>query len=464
MSVKASGTAAAVQMAEWATGLHVDDIPERVRRDALLHVLDALGTGLAALALGEVPAARAVAAELGGPPEAVAIGLDQRLGAPSAAFANGALMHAIDFDDTHETALVHSSAVIAPAMLAAAQATRASGAEALVAAVAAFEISSRIGLSMAGKLHVRGFHPTSVCGVFSAATIGARLRGLDANATRHALGIAGSQASGVMEYLSDGSQTKPYHAGWAAHAGLIAAALAAHGGEGPATVLEGRFGILATHVGDADPGQLLDGLGERWETSAVAYKPYPACHCTHTVLDAVSALQREEGLRAEDVDEVVCRVPSQVAVGLVLEPAERKLHPATVYDAKFSLPFCIGTQLVTGSVGVPSFVPEALGDANVAAIADRVRYVVEPYPDGNDLSGGVTVRTRDGRTLERHVLRARGGPGAPMADEEIQAKFRANAAMLLDDGAVEALESALLGLEQGGVAPVVEVLAGIGAR
>jgi hypothetical protein len=93
-----------------------------------------------------------------------------------------------------------------------------------------------------------------------------------------------------------------------------------------------------------------------------------------------------------------------------------------------------------------------------------VRYVVEPYPDGNDLSGGVTVRTRDGRTLERHVLRARGGPGAPMADEEIQAKFRANAAMLLDDGAVEALESALLGLEQGGVAPVVEVLAGIGAR
>jgi 2-methylcitrate dehydratase PrpD len=458
-----SGQKAAEQLATWSAGLRLEDVPEQVREDALLHVLDALGAGLAALALGEVPAARAVAAELGGPPEAVVIGLDQRVGAPSAALANGALMHAIDFDDTHEVALVHSSAVVAPALFAAAEATGASGAEAVVAAVGAFEISSRVGLSMAGHLHVRGFHPTSVCGVFAAAAIGARLRGLDARGTRHALGIAGSQASGLMEYLSDGSQTKPYHAGWAAHAGLIAAALAAHGAEGPASVLEGRFGILATHVGESDPAQLVAGLGERWETSAIAYKPYPACHCTHTVLDAVAAVQRESGIGADDVEEVLCRVPSQVAVGLVLEPADRKAEPRSPYEAKFSLPYCVATQLVTDTVGVASFSADALADERVAALVPRVRYVVEPYPGGNDLSGGVTIKTRDGRSLEHHVLRARGGAGAPMTADEIRAKFRDNAALLLGERDVEALESAVLDLERGGIGPVVALLEGVGA-
>ncbi|MGE5407180.1 MAG: MmgE/PrpD family protein, partial [Syntrophothermus sp.] len=316
---------AAEHLAAWSSSLRFEEIPEEVVSAAKLHLLDAVGTGLAALALDEMPAARAVALELGGEEEATAVGLPRRLGAASAALSNGSLMHALDFDDTHEAAIVHSSVVVAPTVLAVGEGTGADGEELVAAAVAAYETSARIGLAVPGALHVRGFHPTSVCGVFAAAAGAARLRGLSAEQTANALGIAGSQASGLMEYLADGSQTKPLHAGWAAHAGIAAAALAAHGATGPGSVLEGRFGLLASHVGEFDEAALAADLGSRWETTEVAFKAYPCCHAGHAVLNAVT----ESGLGPDDVEEIVALVAGEVAVGLVLEPAARKLRPAT---------------------------------------------------------------------------------------------------------------------------------------
>ena len=453
-------TAAAVELAEWAAGLRLVDVPEEVREAAKLHLLDAVGTGLAGLALGELEAARGLAEELGGRPESTALGVAERLPAAVAAFANGAVMHALDFDDTHEQALVHSSVVVCPVALACGEAAGARGEEALTAAIAGFELSSRIGLAGAGRFHVRGFHPTSVCGVFAAAAVASRLRGLTAAETANALGIAGSQASGLLEFLADGSQTKPIHAGWASLGGIVAAGLAARGATGPATVLEGRFGLLRTHLDEFDEGVLTAGLGERWETLRIAFKPYPACHCTHTCLDALAAIVAEERLAVDDVAEIVCRVPGQVAVELVLEPAGRKLRPATPYDAKFSLPYCLASFLARGSLDVGSFTPSAVADEEVLRLAALVRYEVTPFPGGNDLSGGVVVTTRDGARLERAVLHPRGGLENPMTPADLRAKFRENAALALPESAVERLVEGFMRLEDERVGELTRLLSG----
>jgi 2-methylcitrate dehydratase PrpD len=434
---------AAERLAEWSSELELAEVPAEVVSAAKLHLLDVVGTGLAGLAFGQMEAARAVALEMGGEPEATALGLPRRVGASAAALANGATMHALDFDDTHELTLVHPSVVIGATVLAVGEATGAGGAELLVAAIGGYEISSRIGLAAPGALHLKGFHPTSVCGVFAAAAAAARLRGLSAEQTANALGIAGSQASGLMEYLADGSQTKPLHAGWAAHAGIVAAALAAHGATGPASVLEGRFGLLNSHLGEFDQRALTAGLGSRWETTLIAFKAYPCCHLSHAVLDAVT----ESGLGPDGVEEIVAEVAGDVAIGLVLEPAERKLRPATPYEAKFSLPYCIGALLVRGELGLDSFTADAIADERVLELAAKVSYeLVDFGAGGGELSGGIRGRA-GGEDLAARVLRPRGGPTNPMSEEELRSKFLRNASLALSAEQAERLLGLLAELE-----------------
>ncbi|MGV1049849.1 MAG: MmgE/PrpD family protein [Solirubrobacterales bacterium] len=445
---------AAETLADWSSALELAEVPEEVAAAAKLHLLDAVGTGLAALALDEMPAARAVALEIGGEPEATALGLSRRVGAGAAALANGATMHALDFDDTHAATLIHSSVVVAATVLAVGEARGAGGAELLAAAIAGYEVSARIGLAAPGALHLKGFHPTSVCGVFAAAAAAARLRGLSAERTANALGIAGSQASGLMEYLADGSQTKPLHAGWAAHAGIVAAALAAHGATGPASVLEGRFGLLAAHVGEFDAAALSAELGSRWETTAIAFKAYPCCHLSHSVLDAVGA----SGIGPDEVEEIVALVPGEVAIGLVLEPAERKLRPASAYEAKFSLPYCIGALLVRGELGVDAFTAAAIVDERALEIAARVSYEVADFGSGgSEISGGVRGRA-GGREFEQRALVPRGAPSNPLGGEEVRRKFLRNASLALPEPEAERLLELLAELQDHRAADVAAAL------
>jgi 2-methylcitrate dehydratase PrpD len=435
---------AAERLAEWSSGLELADVPADVVAAAKLHLLDAVGTGLAGLAFGQMEAARAVALEMGGEEEATALGLPRRIGAGAAALANGATMHALDFDDTHEVTLIHSSVVVGATVLAVGEAAGASGAEMLAAAIGGYEISSRVGLAAPGALHLKGFHPTSVCGVFAAAAAAAKLRGLTPGQTANALGIAGSQASGLMEYLADGSQTKPLHAGWAAHAGVTAAALAAHGATGPASVLEGRFGLLASHLGEFEEGALTAELGSRWETTLIAFKAYPSCHLGHAVLDAV----RESGLGPDGIEEIVAEVAGDVAIGLVLEPAERKLRPATPYEAKFSLPYCIGALLVRGELGLDSFTEEAIADQRVLELAAKVTYEVVAFgAGGGDISGGVHARA-GGREYAARVPRPRGTPTNPLDQGDVHAKFLRNALLLMSEPEAERLLGLLAEMEE----------------
>jgi 2-methylcitrate dehydratase PrpD len=306
-------------------------------------------------------------------------------------------------------------------------------------------------MAASGLFHKRGFHPTAVCGVFGATAAAARLDGLDPGRTTSALGIAGSLASGVFAYLDDGTPTKPIHPGWAAHGGLLAARLAAHGADGPPGVLEGRFGLyhafLGAGKGEIDIDGQLDDLGGRWETPRIAYKPYPACHFMHGAVGAKAELA-SGGISAEDVEEVVVTIPP-AGVDLVLEPSAAKIAPRTPYEAKFSLQYSAAAMLVHGRCGVTTYVPEAIHDERVLDLARRVRYEVKDYATyPAAFPGGVRITTRDGRTVEADLDHQRGGPENPMTPDEVREKFRENASLALDPEAAGALEEAVLSLEE----------------
>jgi 2-methylcitrate dehydratase PrpD len=440
---------AAQTIAEWTTGLAPDDVPEDVAEHAKLHLLDAIGCGYAASALGVATEGRTAMAELGGEAQASAIGLDAGLPAPNAAFANAMICHGLDYDDTHSDSVSHVSVVVCPAALATAEAQGSSGADLLTAIVAGNEIVTRVGTAGSGLFHARGFHPTAICGIFGGTAAAARLLGADASTTASALGIAGSFAGGLFAYLDDATATKPFHPAWAAHGSILAARLASLGGEGPPGVLEGRFGLyhafLAAERGAIPIDEQLADLGSRWETPRIAFKPYPACHFIHGSLGATAGLSP---LDPDEIEDVVVTVP-EAGVSLVLEPAEKKVAPRTVYEAKFSLQYSTAAMLVNGSAGLSAYSDEAIADPRVLGLARRVRYQTkeyETYPAA--FPGGVRITLREGRVLEADLPHQRGGAENPLTPDEVRAKFRENAGLALHEGAVESLEATILSLEQ----------------
>lgn len=462
---------AAARLAGWTTELDLDDVPGEVVDAAKLHLLDTLGCGLAADALETATEGKTTMAELGGDDQATVIGSRTGLPAANAAFANAMVCHGLDFDDTHSDSVAHVSVVTCPASLAVAEATGASGSDALTAIVAANEVVTRLGMAASGLFHKRGFHPTSICGIFGATAAAGRLGGLDAGRTASALGIAGSLASGLFAYLEEGTPTKPIHPAWAAHGGILAARLAAHGAQGPGSVVEGKFGLYHAFLGAAKgeidiDGQLAD-LGTRWETPRIAYKPYPACHFMHGAVGA-TADAAAEGISPADVEEVVVTVPA-AGVDLVLEPTAAKIAPRTTYEAKFSLQYSAAAMIVHGRCGVTTYAPEAIHDPQVLELAKRVRYEVKDYATyPAAFPGGVRITLRDGRTLEADLPHQRGGPENPMSDEEVRDKFRENAGLALDADAVRALETAVLALEEqtdlrAALAPLATASAAAGA-
>lgn len=443
---------AAERLAEFATTLTLEEVPAEVVEHAKLHLLDTLGCGLAAHATGVAGEGRTAMAELGGEPQGTVIGHDTRLPAPNAAFANAMLCHGLDFDDTHSDSVSHISTVTCPASLAVGEAHALPGSEVLPAIVGAAEVIARLGSAASGQFHARGFHPTAICGVFGATVAAARLTGLDTRTTASALGIAGSMASGLFAYLQDGTATKPIHPAWAAHGGILAARLAQLGAEGPPSIIEGQFGLYHAFLG-TKPGEIeidadLADLGTHWETPSIAYKPYPVCHFMHGSLGAAAEALDGRTLVPDEIADVLVTVPA-AGVSLVLEPAEAKKTPRSDYEGKFSLQYSVASMLVRGHVSVSDFSDEAIADPAVLAVAQKVRYETPEYPTyPQAFPGGVRVTLNDSTVLASDFPYQKGGPGNPMSPDEVREKFRANALLALDAGAVDALEETILAFDR----------------
>ncbi len=428
------------RLARFVVGLELDAIPAPVVSKATGLALDTLGNCLAASREEFGRAVLGVAEGLGGPPESALIGSRVRVAAANAVLANATLAHGLDFDDTREGAIVHTGCVAVTTALAVGEAVDAPGRAVLAALVAGVEVMCRVGLAVPGALHARHFHPTAIAGSFAAAAAAAKLHRLGEDPLVQAFGICGSQASGIIEYLADGSWTKRLHAGWAAHAGVVATLLARSGFTGPATVFEGTHGLYQAFAGGHDEAtldELLDSLGRVWELEQLTLKPYPCGSIAQPYMDAALQLRERHGIRPEAIVAIRCRTAAG-PVPRLWEPLAAKHAPPNGYAAKFSLPYLVAVILVKGRAGLAEFTDEAVRDPDVRRVAERVTYELDEsidYP--RQFVGDVQVTLADGRVVHERQDRPRGGPDAPMSREELEAKFRGNAGLALPETRVE---------------------------
>ncbi len=357
-----------------------------------------------------------------------AIGHARRLSAAGAALVNGTAAHGEDFDDTFEGGPVHAGAVIVPAVLAACERHRPDGRAALAGIAAGVETLCRLSLVAPKAVHRAGFHPTAVLGAMAAAAgVGAAL-GLGTRQIVDALGVAGSMAGGIIEYLAEGAWTKRMHPGWAAQAGLRAALLGRAGFVGPRTVFEGTHGLFHAfaHTTQGDYGALVGDFGERWVTETLAFKPYPCGTMTHPYIDCARRLAGR-GVAAEEIVELECEV-AEGTVHRLWEPLADKQRPPNGYAAKFSTPYCIAAGFLHDGVGLDAFTDAAVQEPRVRALAARVRYRIDPdNPYPNDFTGHLRALLRDGRVLEERQPHLRGGAREPLARGDIEEKFARNA-------------------------------------
>jgi 2-methylcitrate dehydratase PrpD len=344
-----------------------------------------------------------------------------------AALVNGTAAHGEDYDDTFEGGPVHSGAVIVPAVLAACEREGLGGDRLLTGLVTGVELMCRLSLVAPKAVHRAGFHPTAVFGaVASAGAVGATL-GMPPSAIASAIGIAGSMASGIIEYLTDGTSTKRMHAGWAAQSGLRAALMARAGFDGPTTVLEGSHGFYRAFAPSVTPdfSWLLEGLGRRWVMTDIAFKPYACGTMTQPFIDCAIRLAAE--VAAEDIVQIVCQV-AEGTVHRLWEPLSSKHGPPSGYAAKFSTPFCMAVGFLDGKAGLEQFTEARVRDPQVLALASKIRYEINPadeYP--RNFSGHLRVSLADGTTREIRQPHMRGGSREPLSTAELEAKFMDNA-------------------------------------
>jgi len=366
------------------------------------------------------------ACESAGP--CTAIGHTRALDSIGAALVNGTAAHGEDFDDTFEGGPVHAGAVVVPAVLAVAERDKLSGADALAGIAVGAEVMCRASLVAPKRIHKAGFHPTAILGTMAAAAAVSRALNLEKQSFVNALGIAGSMASGIIEYLAEGAWTKRMHPGWAAQSGIRAADLARAGFVGPRTVFEGTHGLYFgfAHTTGGDWDKLLEGFGTRWVANSLAFKPYACGTMTQPYVDCARRLAAR--IEIENIEEVVCEA-AEGTVHRLWEPLADKQRPPNAYAAKFSQPYCIAAGFVLGHAGLDAFTEERVREPRLRALAARVRYEIDPdNPYPGEFTGHVRVRLRGGRTLEERQDHMRGGAKEPLSRADIEEKFRQNCA------------------------------------
>ncbi len=423
-SLPASGSAVAEQLARIAGGIRAGNLPAAVRQRCLDMVLDISGLCVAAR---REPYVQALIGCADGEGPCTAFGHARRFPAAEAALINGTAAHGEDFDDTFEGGPVHAGAVIVPAVLAAAERYQRDGAAALIGIAVGVEVCCRLSLVTPQLIHRAGFHPTAVLGTMAAALGTGVTLGLTDRQLVDALGIAGSMASGIIEYLAEGAWTKRMHPGWSAQAGLRAALAAQRGFVGPRTVFEGVHGFFHGFANTAEGkyAALLDGFGQTWVTETVAFKPYACGTMTHPYIDCARRLAAR-GIKPHDIEEMVCEV-AKGTVHRLWEPLAAKHQPPNGYAGKFSGPFCIAVAFLTGDAGLSAFTDEKARDPQIRALASKVRFVIDPNnPYPNEYTGHIRARLRDGRVIDERQPHLRGGAHEPLPRSDLEAKFKGN--------------------------------------
>ena len=401
------------ELAEYVAQTTFDQLPPEVVRESKRCVLNYLGVALGASRHEAVRLLAETVDDVGGRPQATLLGSPTRTSAPNAALVNGAMSHVLDYDDTHLATVIHPTGPVLSAALPLAEWKGLDGKRLIAALALGMEVELRVGVAVYPAHYDTGWHITGTAGTFGAAAGSGWLLGLDAGRITHALGLAGTQASGLREMF--GTMAKSLHVGKAASNGLLSALLAQKGFTASQEVLEGRRGFCHVLAGQYDLSKAVEGLGQKYLMLENGFKPYACGVVIHPTIDGVRRLRQRYGLEPSQVREIETRVHP-----LVLELTGKR-EPKTGLEGKFSVYFCAAIALIEGNARQSQFTDEKVNRPDVVAMRDRVRAVVEPgLGEGQAV---VTVRTTDGRELVERVEAASGTPGNPVPDEELVDKF-----------------------------------------
>lgn len=392
------------------------DLPEQARHEAKRALLNFFAVAIAGCRTEPVELALRTLGEFSGGRQATIVGRSERIDPLTAAFLNAAGANVFDYCDTHLPTVVHPTAPVAPAMLALSEMRKVSGREFLLAFVLGVEIECRIGNAISPGHYPKGWHITSTCGVFGAATGVAKLLGLDAQKTIWALGSAATQSAGLCECL--GWPAKSVSVGNAARNGLFSALLAEKGFSGPAEPIAGAQGFLAVMGEPPDWSALLDGLGKSWQVANNSLKPYPSGFVIHPLLDlALDWRRAHPGLEVDRVD--VRGNP------LLLQRADRA-EIATGREAQVSLQHCVAAALIVGKAGLDQLSDASVADPRIKAL--RAKFACKADPAISTIAAEMDVWTTDGKKHALSTKAARGSVANPLKDAEIEAKLREEAA------------------------------------
>ena len=445
--VPQNGASVIERLASFACEESFAKLPEATVRAARRAILDTLGVMVAGSRESTAARVRTLIQHRGASDEATIVGTPLRASIEDAALANGVAAHALDYDDVQASLSGHPSVPVLPAILALAEHDRRSGAELLTAFVVGVEIEAKIGRALNPAHYEVGWHATSTLGVFGAAAAAGKLLGLSHERMAQALAIAASMSSGVKANF--GTDCKPWHVGHAARCGLEAAQLAAAGFTGNPRVLEHGDGFGSTHGAGMKPAWDLTvaGLGAPHELAdpGIGVKRFPACASTHQALDATLELIALHAIDPANVTAVECGVSYMAPHQLIYD------HATTGLQGKFSMQYCVSVALLDRTVGLAQFTDDRVRRPDVQALMPRVRMFVHPEQTTRESLArkftDVTVALKDGTKLQRRVDQAKGQPGNPLTDGELEVKFRDAAGHALQKDRIEALLAALNRLE-----------------
>ena len=375
-------------------------------------------------------------------------GRRERAEAAWAALANGLAAHGLEMDDVENRSSLHPGVVVFPGVLALAEQLASSPTDIYAAVVAGYEVTLRVGAALdPASAYERGFHPTAICGALGAAAASARLLKLSPLQTEMALGIAGSMAAGSMAYLHEGAWTKRLHPGWASHAGIIAARLAAAGFDGPTAILESRYGFLSAYSSNGNPDKLQRGANDEYAIMDVSIKPYACCRYMHGPIDCLLEIMRKHAPDPQHIACVRCGVLTG-GRGLIADPIEQKRQASNVVEGQFSMPFGAAIALVTGQAGLSVFSGAWLQNTEVRKLMQKVECYTSPaldeyYPA--EWRASASILMHDGQEYSAQVRYALGDPHNPLSWAQLEARFHELAAPVIED--VEKREEMIEGVK-----------------
>lgn len=459
MTVRSEPTLAEV-VADWVVGCGPTSVPAAVAERAGVHILDTVGVMAAGAGSPAGTTFRSwLLGRAGTPATASAVGIPDPVDAPTAALYNGICAHALDLDDQNYAVPGHSSTVVLPAVLAAAEDAGADGAALAAGFVVGTEVACRLGMALDPHHFQRGWHATATVGVFGAAAGCAAVYGCTAPEVVHALGLAAVHAGGIR--ANNPTMAKAYHVGQVAQAGVLSVQLAKAGVSASPTILEGRDGFAQTYNGgQLDPAP-LHALGNPFALvePGIMVKRYPACSGAAAAVDALLDVVRRTGLQPEDVRTVDCELTPLARAGMPND------QPETALAARFSLPYTLAAALLRGDVDIDAYTPETFADPGIHALAARVNVHTDPdaewAPESGPEAATVTVHTSHGQTYEERRLQPHGAPADPLTREELEHKFLHCTRRVLADDDAAALLRDVAGLDRAAGAAGI---AGVGAR